>query len=102
MNEDLKLQLDRIERLTLLSAKNVLCFDDVVLLTGLSKSHLYKMTCSHKVPHYKPNGKQIYFDRLEIEDWMKQNRIATTKEVEPVAANYLVTGQMQTRGQACR
>lgn len=102
MNEDLKLQLDRIERLTLLSAKNVLCFDDVVLLTGLSKSHLYKMTCSHKVPHYKPNGKQIYFDRLEIEDWMKQNRIATTKEVEQVAANYLVTGQMQTRGQVCR
>lgn len=102
MDTEIKLQLDRIERLTLLSAKNVLCFDDVILLTGLSKSHLYKLTSSHKIPMYKPNGKQIYFDRLEIEGWMKQNRIATTKEVEQVAANYLVTGQMQPRGQVCR
>ena len=43
MTEELKEQLDRIERLTLLSAKNVLTLDDVSLLTGLSKSHLYKL-----------------------------------------------------------
>lgn len=102
MNTEIKLQLDRIERLTLLSAKNVLCFDDVVLLTGLSKSHLYKLTSAHKIPMYKPNGKQIYFDRIEVENWMKQNRIATTQEVEQIAANYIVTGKMQTRGQVCR
>ena len=36
MSEELKEQLDRIERYSLLAAKNVLCFDDVALLTGLS------------------------------------------------------------------
>lgn len=93
MNEEFKNQLDRIERFTLLSAKNVLCFDDVALLTGLSKSHLYKLTCSHQIPHYKPNGKQLYFDRIEIENWMKQNRIATVQEIDQKATNYLVTGR---------
>ena len=95
MELDIKIQLDEIEKLTLLSAKNVLCLEDVALLTGLSKSHLYKLTCSHQIPFYKPNGKQIYFDRMEVENWMKQNRVATTDEIETKAVNYLVTGEMQ-------
>lgn len=95
MEEKILDQLSRIERYSLLAAKNVLCFDDVVLLTGLSKSHLYKLTCSHQIPHYKPNGKQIYFDRTEIEAWMKQNRIATTQETDQKATTYVVTGRMK-------
>lgn len=99
METDIKVQLNRIEKLTLLSAKNVLCLNDVVLLTGLSKSHIYKMNHSRKIPFYKPNGKQIYFDRSEIENWMKQNRVATTDEIETEAVNYIVTGKIQKGAQ---
>lgn len=91
-------QLDRIERYSMLAAKNVLVLDDVVILTGLSKSHLYKLTCTHQIPHYKPNGKLIYFDRAEIELWMKQNRVATESEVDQKAVNYISTGTMQKGG----
>lgn len=98
MSEELKQQLDRIERYSLLSAKDVLCLNDVAILTGLSKSHLYKLTCSRQIPHYKPNGKQIYFDRVEVEDWMRQNRIATTQEIEQTAATYLATGKIRKGG----
>ncbi len=94
MTEELKEQLDRIERLTLLSAKNVLTLDDVSLLTGLSKSHLYKLTCSHQIPYYK-QAKLLYFDRTEIEAWMRQNRISTNDEIESEAVNYLVTGKLK-------
>ena len=75
-------RLDRIEKNTLLSAKNVLSFKDALLLTGLSKSSLYKLTRENVIAHYKPNGRLIYFDRKEIEDWMRQNRICTTQEIE--------------------
>lgn len=95
MEEKILDQLSRIERNSLLAAKNVLCFEDVALLTGLSKSHIYKLTCSRQIPHYKPNGKQMYFDRVELENWMKQNKVATTAEIEQVATNYVVTGRMQ-------
>jgi excisionase family DNA binding protein len=91
----LKEQLNRIEAYTLLAAKNVLSFADVVLLTGLSKSHLYKLTCSHQIPHYKPTGKQIYFDRSEVEEWMKQNRVATMAEIERAATTQVVTKKMR-------
>lgn len=100
MEEKILEKLDKIEKLTILSAKNVLCFNDVAILTGLSKSHLYKLTCSHQIPHYKPNGKQIYFDRTEIENWMKQNKIATTAEIEYAATSYVTTSKMQKGGKA--
>lgn len=89
MEEKIIRQLNRIERNTQLAAKNVLTLEDVAVLTGLSKSHLYKMTCYKKIPHYKPNGKQIYFDRKEIEDWMKRNKVVSNDEIEEAADNYL-------------
>lgn len=92
MDEILK-QLDRIERNTLLASKNVLTFEDVVVLTGLSRSYLYKLTSANQIPHYKPSGKQLYFDREEIESWLKQNRVATVEETERKATNYVVNGR---------
>jgi len=84
-------QLDRIERNSLLAAKNVLCFEDVRLLLGVSGSHLYKLTSGRKIPHYRPNGKMLYFDRCELESWMKQNRVSTTTEIEQQANSYVAT-----------
>ncbi len=98
MEEKILEQLNRIEKYTLLSAKNVLSLDDVSVLTGLSKSHLYKLTCRHQIPHYKPNGKQVYFDRGEVENWMKQNRVATEQEIEEKAATYVAIGRMKKGG----
>lgn len=96
--QELKIYLKRIENYTLLAAKNVLTLEDVTLLTGLSKSYIYKLTCTKQIPYYRPNGKQIYFDRTEIQTWMKQNRVATESEVEQKAANYISTGIMQKGG----
>lgn len=95
MELEIKAQLDRIEALTALSARNVLGVKDAVLLTGLSKTHLYRLTCTHQIPHYKPTGKNIYFDRAELENWMKQNRVATNEEIETSAINYLVLGKFK-------
>lgn len=93
--ENIQIQLDRIERLTLLGAKKVLTFEDVALLTGLSRSYLYKLTSANQIPHYKPSGKQLYFDREEIENWLKRNKIETEDETDRKATNYVVTGRRQ-------
>ena len=86
-------KIDLILNYSLLAAKNVLTMNDLAVLTGLSKSHLYRLTCNHQIPHYKPNGKQIYFDRVEVESWMKQNRVGTTQEAAQKAVAYVVTGK---------
>ncbi len=91
-------KINKILLYSLLAAKNVLNLEDVSILTGLSKSYLYKLTSTHQLPYYRPNGKQIYFDRTEIESWMKQNRIATAQEIDQQATSYVVTGRMQKGG----
>ncbi len=90
MENNIEQKLNKIMEYSLLSAKNVLTLDDTALLTGLSKSFLYKLTCTHQIPYYKPNGKQIYFDRKEIEAWMKRNRHQTTDEAESIALAHIV------------
>ena len=95
MTTEIQEQLNRIERNSLLASKNMLNLEDVASLTGLSKSHIYKLTYRHEIPYYRPNGKQIYFDRKELEDWMRRNRVATTEEIEQSATNYLITGKME-------
>ncbi len=83
-------KLEAIEVNTLLAAKNVLTLDDVALYTGLSKSYLYKLTCYNQIPYYKPNGKSLFFDKKELEEWLKQNRVATEQEAEQEAAAYIL------------
>lgn len=64
MEEQLKCiitKLDEIKELTLLSAKNVLTLEDAALLTGLSKSYLYRLTCTHSIPYYKPRRQADLF-----------------------------------------
>lgn len=91
MEEIILSKLEAIERNSLLAAKNVLTIDDVAVLTGMSKSHLYKLTCSRQIPFYRPNGKLVYFDRQELEGWLKQNRVTTQEEAEQQAISYVMT-----------
>ncbi len=81
-------RLANIEAL-LLTNKSVLNFDELAVYTGLSKSHLYKLTSSGGIPCYKPNGKHIYFNKQEIDEWLLQNRKATKEEIETLASNYV-------------
>ena len=93
--KDIMEKLERIESLVMLGAKNVLSVEEVATLTGFSKSHIYKLTCYNEIPFYKPNSKNIYFDKAEIEAWMKRNRVNTTEEAEQQAAAYQVRKDMK-------
>lgn len=88
MEDSILNKLADIEKTISLSQKDVLTFDEVCTYTGLSRSHLYKLTCSNKIPHSKPFGKMLYFDRQELNKWLLQNPIATDQELEQQAVDY--------------
>jgi excisionase family DNA binding protein len=81
------LQLANIESLLTLS-KAVLNLDEACTLTGLSKRHIYKLTCWGKIPYYK-QAKHLYFDRLELEAWLKTNRFKPSDELAKDASTYV-------------
>lgn len=76
-----------------LATKNVLTFNEACLFSGLSKSHMYRLTSTRQVPHFKPFGKMVYFERAELEKWLLQNRVVTVSESETTAENYCKTGK---------
>lgn len=70
--------------------KNVLTFEEVMMLTGLSRSHLYMLTSKKAIPHAK-RGKMLYFDRAEIEAWLMENRVQTDEEAARAAVAYIAS-----------
>lgn len=62
--------------------KTIFNFNDLASYTGLSKSYLYKLSSIGKLPAYKPFGKCLYFDRTEVDNWLKQNPVFNAEETE--------------------
>ena len=62
--------------------KAVLNFNEACQYLELSQSHLYKLTSAGNIPHYKPNGKKLYFKRSELENWFLRNRNSTQEEID--------------------
>lgn len=68
--------------------KEVLTFDEAARYIGVKKSYLYKLTSSKAIPHYKPNGKNCFFRRKELEEWLTANPIATAADLNAAAQAY--------------
>ncbi len=66
------------ERLTALESiflnqKEILSFSEACVYTGISRSTMYKLTASKKIPHYKTVG--LHFERAELDSWIRQHRV---------------------------
>jgi excisionase family DNA binding protein len=73
-------RFNRLENLILLQKKK-LTLKEVAIYTGYKESYIYKLTASQRIPHSKPEGGAIFFDRLEIDFWLSRNRIKTIDEI---------------------
>ncbi len=80
MSEQIIKKLERIESLLSFN-KQVLSFSDMLAFTCMSESRLYKLTSSRKIPFSKV-GRSLYFDRIQIEEWLLSNPKVTDDEIE--------------------
>lgn len=88
MTEDLKQVADLITANIINVTKEVLTSNEAASYMGVSKSYLYKLTMERQIPHYKPMGKMMYFNRLELEQWLQSNRVSTDAELTQQAQAY--------------
>ena len=70
VNERLKSLEDAIY-----TTKEILNMKDVCQYLDISQSLLYKLTCTGEIPHFKPRGKMIFFEKKELIAWIKRNKI---------------------------
>ena len=89
MEKSIEMRVAELENLVLHS-KNVLSFEEASRFLNLSKSYLYKLTSGNLTPHYKPQGKMLYFEKTELEAWLRQNPIRTQAQTEAEAQKYVL------------
>jgi excisionase family DNA binding protein len=82
-------KLERIEaRLNALGDAAAKPFDleSAAAYLGISRSHLYQLTSKGLIGHFKPAGKKIYFDKSDLDEYLRRNRVRPQWEVEQIAA----------------
>ena len=89
MDKTLEKRVEELEQMLFLT-KNVLSFDEASKFLNLSKSYLYKLTSGNLIPHYKPQGKMLFFERADLEAWLRQNPIKTQAQIEQEAQKYIL------------
>ena len=46
---------------------------------------------TQQIPHYKPQGKMIYFEKDALEAWLRQNPVKTQAQISQEANHYILT-----------
>lgn len=79
--EELLSHLKKLEGMAY-SVKDFLTVDEVAMYLQITKSAVYKMTSKKELTMYKPNGKNIYILRSDLDDWIRKNQILSEEEIE--------------------
>jgi excisionase family DNA binding protein len=93
--QQLEQRLRSIENM-LSTQKAILNFDEAAAYTGLSKSYLYKLTSAAQIPHFKPQGKHIYFNKAEVDQWLQRNPVKPLNQaaIEEQVDTYITLKKM--------
>lgn len=59
-----------------LTEKPFLTLDEAALYIGISKSSLYKLTHKKEITYSRPTGRNIFFERSDLDTWLRKNRKA--------------------------
>lgn len=95
MKDDITLQvlsdkLDRIEQATMIGSKDILNLTEAAMFTGLSTGHLYRLTSTQAIPHFK-KARKLYFKKQELVDWLTDTPIMTKAQINSRAETYIST-----------
>ena len=81
--EELQKRMDAMEDI-LDNAKEVLSVEEAARFMNIARSSLYKMTSDRSIPFYRPNGKMIYFEKADILEWIRKNRVMSVMYDEDI------------------
>lgn len=89
-NELILHKLNRIEKF-MFGLKDILNVEELVEYTGYSKSYIYKLVHTSRIPYAKPEGggNKLFFERKKIDNWLLHNSHKCESDSTKDAFNYL-------------
>ncbi len=74
---------------------NMLTPTEAAEYLGIKVSYLYKLMMRRVIPYYKPGGKLCYFDREDLDKWLRSVRVASDEEIESQAQAYILKNSIR-------
>ena len=74
--------LEELKSLITVSKAEFIDIDEAAEYLRLKKSYIYNLVHRKQIPFYKPNGKKIYFNKLELSSWITTSKVKTVQEIE--------------------
>ncbi len=74
-------ELTEIKSLLNVTSAEFIGIEEASKHLGLSKTYLYSLVHKGKLTFYKPNGKKIYFNKLELNEWIAKSRVKSSREL---------------------
>lgn len=75
--------------------KEYLTTEEAAAYLGLKTSYVHKLMMLRTFPYYKPNGKNCYFRRADLDEWIQRGRISSSEELDSDAVTYCATHPLQ-------
>ncbi|UMB59981.1 DNA-binding protein [Lutibacter sp. A80] len=61
--------------------KEIFNIQDLKGYTGFSESTIHKLSAKKLIPHNKPTNGALFFERLEIVEWIRKHKVYSDEEV---------------------
>lgn len=61
--------------------KEIFTIKDLMAYTGFSESTIHKLSSRKLIPHNKPTNGTLFFDRVEIVEWIRKHKVNSDEEV---------------------
>lgn len=81
-------RLDYLEKLIINERKEILSVEELEKYTGFKKSYIYHLVHYGKIPYSKPNGKYLFFQKSEIDQWLLKNKSLSEDQIQDNARMY--------------
>lgn len=76
------------------SLPDILNIKEAAGFLKLKINTLYEKTSRKIIPHFK-KGNTLYFNRSELDEWIKAGKVNTNQVIEGKAATYLLNGNQK-------
>ena len=78
-NVGLQELLNEVRELRKSNSKKAIRLKEACAFLGISKSQMYKLTSTGRIPFSKPTGKLMYFSKSNLSDWALSNQVNQIK-----------------------
>ena len=95
MSDIVGIETEKNEKRLYILQKNTLTLEEACLYLGIKPSFMYKLTSKRMIPHSVPNGKLIYFERAELDNWARQNKRRSLQGIKDEVEESLLRNQKE-------